>query len=697
MKKEKQPGTIKKTQNIIFLTITTFLAKTTKSQTPIYNRNAQPGNRVVVPRQAIGWYPMYDVSYTANFYVTTGRDDINWGKLHNTETSSQARSARRAYIEAIQDHECWTESSKDVPRDICVACGIGGCERWDFVDFTGEASMRNISVFRHRIYWDDTTGNMANTYRTEAISTVAIIDRTNYFLTGGSEERSIARFNIFNNASYRIYPALTNISPTNRTKEVVDIIIIKPTPFFVFTRTQEEYELGDYTLMSRIKTFGRNLADHRGGFGDYIDWAWDKNRVAISADYQNIVNVYDTANAPGAEYQRSHTTAAGVRAVAGIFDSPFFGVATLNQIQVFSTYENHGTNVITTFTETLSGPDRNIWDIKYIDSANYDGFDYQNNPAQNRLITSEIHTYRGPNEYDARIEDQIMNARNGIPEGVPVTERFFYTTKDQAKIVWWKDGTGEQCHPYCNNDCYLAFTRRKCRGVRCANRADWIGDITPSDPAPPPGTYTSDPYLFTLPTPNVNDLRGCLPQTEQTIMNYHGGDPIIFNVENEQSPALPFSIPHSVSPPREVPVLTGEINGVANSPPFFPVAQNSTARNDSSTEAQKPIRGPASEWWKWAMLGLIGALLVGLVVGALLLQKTPPIRRPVVQVMEEKKVLVKKPEVVQEKVYQSVPRKTKVEKVVIEKTVKADTRISDRRMRTDVVEKRNFNPYKKKN
>ncbi|MCB0851861.1 MAG: hypothetical protein KDD63_06560, partial [Bacteroidetes bacterium] len=364
--------------------------------------------------------------------------DLNWGTFFGTQTNDLSKSVRRAYIEAIQDHECWTESGKDVARDICVACGIGGCERWDFSDTTTNAGMRNISVHRHSIYWDDGTGDQANTYRTEAISTVAIIDRTNFFLTGGSEERTITRFDLFNNSTFKLYPALQNPSATNRTKEVVDIMIIKPTPYFVFTRSNEEYELGDYTRMTRVKNFGRNDPNHRGGFGDYIDWRWDRNRVAISADYQNIVNVYDTALAAGTEYQRSHTTAGPVRAVAGIFDSPFFGVATLNQIQVFSTYEGHSTAVKTTFTETLSGPDKNIWDLKFIDSANYvDNFD-----RAGRLITSEINTYRGPNQYDSLIEDQVMNNPvTGVPEPIEVSERFFYTTHDQAKIVWWKDGT----------------------------------------------------------------------------------------------------------------------------------------------------------------------------------------------------------------------------------------------------------------
>lgn len=668
-----------KTRSILNTLIILISAFSTITQTAIYNRNSAPGRRVVVPRQFIGWYPMYDVSYTANFYVTSGRDDMNWGKTFGTQTNDLGKSVRRAYIEAIQDHECWTESGKDIPRDICVACGIGGCERWDFSDINGDGGLRNVSVHRHRIYWDDGTGNQPNTYRTEAVSTVAIIDRTNYFLTGGSEERSIVRFDIFKNATWKRYRNLRRVSTTNRTKEVVDIMIIKPTPYFVFTRTQEEYELGDYTQMTRIKTFGRNDANHRGGFGDYIDWRWDRNRVAISADYRNVVNVYDTALGAGTEYQRSHNTAGPVRAVAGIFDSPFFGVATLNQIQVFSTYENHATGVIVTFTETLSGPDKNIWDLKYIDSADYaDNFD-----RAGRLITSQINTYRGPNEYDSRIEDQVMtNPNTGIPSAISVTERFFYTTKDQAKIIWWRDGTGSQCHPYCNDDCYLLFSHRHCRGLRCANKPNPIGNILPTNPPQAPGVYTRD-------TPN------CLPQTEPNIANYHNGDPIIFDVKGSRSPSPRTAVPHTTIAPQAKPVITGELNGVGKQAPFVGVAHTPAAINTTTPGKNKPIRGLASEWWKWTMLGILAASLVGLLIGALALQQTPPIRRPIVrEVVEEETVLVKKkpPVVKEEVVYKSVPRKTKVEKIVVEKKVSAKSKS----VRSNIVKKRSYNPYKKK-
>ena len=110
-------------------------------QNALAQDNANPANIVrsdptihVVPRQYNpGWYPFWDAHYTDNFYVASGKDDISWGRERHTDTEDADRSKRRSWIEAIQDHEGWSQSPN---RDDLVTCGIGGCE-WYTIDVTG--------------------------------------------------------------------------------------------------------------------------------------------------------------------------------------------------------------------------------------------------------------------------------------------------------------------------------------------------------------------------------------------------------------------------------------------------------------------------------------------------------------------------------------------------------------------------------
>jgi hypothetical protein len=50
---------------------------------------------------------MWDVHYTNNFYVCSGKDDITWGREWHRDLEDAERAKRRVWIEAIQDHECF--------------------------------------------------------------------------------------------------------------------------------------------------------------------------------------------------------------------------------------------------------------------------------------------------------------------------------------------------------------------------------------------------------------------------------------------------------------------------------------------------------------------------------------------------------------------------------------------------------------
>jgi hypothetical protein len=160
---------------------------------------------------------MWDAHYTNNFYVASGKDDISWGRERHTDNEDADRSHRRAWIEAIQDHEGFSQSQG---RDEVVTCGIGGCE-WFTINAAGgpttahpsgneqDGAATNKTIFRHQQYWDwlgrEVTnsglgsnviafGN-PNTYRSDHVSTVAIIPFSSHFLSGGTVGRGVTRFN----------------------------------------------------------------------------------------------------------------------------------------------------------------------------------------------------------------------------------------------------------------------------------------------------------------------------------------------------------------------------------------------------------------------------------------------------------------------------------------------------------------------
>lgn len=169
-----------------------------QTQTPGANSVVIGETLHVVPRTYFpGWYPMWDAHYTNNFYVASGLDDISWGRERHTDNEDADRSSRRVWIEAIQDHEGF---SQHPARDEVITCGIGGCE-WYTLDSNGgpttahpsgderDGSAQNKTVFRHNTYWDwlgrevlnSGLGGSAisfgnpNTYRTDHVSTVAVI------------------------------------------------------------------------------------------------------------------------------------------------------------------------------------------------------------------------------------------------------------------------------------------------------------------------------------------------------------------------------------------------------------------------------------------------------------------------------------------------------------------------------------------
>lgn len=260
--------------------------------------------RHVVPRTySPGWYPMWDAHYTRNFYVASGADDISWGRERHNDDEDPDRSKRRVWIEAIQDHEGF---SQDPTRNEVITCGIGGCEWYTIDPNSGpttnhpnpgvansneiDGTAQNKTVFRHNQYWDwlgRTVTNPGlngaainfgnpNTFRSDHVSTVAVIWYSSHFLCGGTADRGVTRFNYrAGNNTYWLLnlgqvgmpgasvsaATFGNVANTNVSTDVTDLFVIWPTHWFVICRTRMNYELADYTTMATVGNFFRNDAN----------------------------------------------------------------------------------------------------------------------------------------------------------------------------------------------------------------------------------------------------------------------------------------------------------------------------------------------------------------------------------------------------------------------------------------------------
>lgn len=344
--------------------------------------------RHVVPRTYYpGWYPMWDAHYTNDFYVASGADDISWGREYHTDNEDPDRSKRRVWIEAIQDHEGFAQ---DPSRNEVITCGIGGCEWYTLtipnlpstvhpVRTEEDGVAQNKTVFRHNHYWDwlgrtvtnSGTGGAAiafgaaNTFRSDHVSTVAVIWFSSHFLCGGTAERGITRFNYRagNNTYWLMGLPLTGapgasvssavfgtVGNYNVSTEVTDLFVIWPTHFFVICRTRMNYQLADYTTMSSIGFFTRNDGNanidmtQTGGFGSYIDYRAGFSRVCISHDYTDMITCWDLTRGVAAPIQntiiRKYRTGWPIRSLTGYYESPHFAVCGRKWIKVFNTWIN---------------------------------------------------------------------------------------------------------------------------------------------------------------------------------------------------------------------------------------------------------------------------------------------------------------------------------------------------------------------
>jgi len=310
-------------------------------------------------------------------------------------------------------------------------------------------------VFRPNRYWDfdgkspyDGNGegnaaidndNIANTYRTAAFSTVAVIDRTRYFLTGGAAALGVWRFNHMTNstgsygglngwragdsvANHRQpntinYPLTVAQRNNNITTAIVDIFILRPSPFFVVTRSRTAYEVMDYRTMTHVTTFdipvgaqtagaqnrvwegersyglpaghplpnhGQNVP-HRGGFGDYIDWRPRRLHACIGPDFTPMIHCWTIGTrvnrAAGTDGNRAAVRfgtfpivnpSYPIRALAGIDETPYFGVVVRYKIKVYSIERNT--------VGTAAGD---------VDGAGNNYFLHENGPLQSRLQRAE--------------------------------------------------------------------------------------------------------------------------------------------------------------------------------------------------------------------------------------------------------------------------------------------------------------------
>lgn len=383
--------------------------------------------RVVFPPKTNGWYPFYSAHYTGDYYIASSPDVLSWGAEQLRNINERASTdIRRVWIESILDTECFasgaitakfnagntaettsTSFPRGVPtnaakaarngylfniRNTCVNCGIGGCERVDISGKKGgglatQATATNGSVFRspeyrdwqgYRINADDNSvnGNNPNTYRSEAVTTVAVIDRTNYFLTAGSLERGVVRFNVENNGTYHDFKyndlgTAKNVvggapfgwAGYNRTNYAVDLFVIRPTPFAVVTRIGLNHLMFDYTKMNNLQSFGISGGaaagtDHGpfpnaanadagsllGGYGDYIDWMPWYMYACITPSYSTRIYCYTlnvVNNAANAELGFGiHDLGSPARALVGIDESPYFAICANTQIKVYSIVRN---------------------------------------------------------------------------------------------------------------------------------------------------------------------------------------------------------------------------------------------------------------------------------------------------------------------------------------------------------------------
>lgn len=387
--------------------------------------------RHVVPRAySPGWYPMWDAHYTNNFYVASGKDDISWGRERHTDKEDANRAKRRVWIEAIQDHEGFSQSPG---RDEVITCGIGGCERFT-IDVTAgpttshpsgdetDGAATNKTVFRHQEYWDwlgrkvtnagDSSNSIEfgdpNTYRSDHVSTVAIIQFSSHFLCGGTVGRGVTRFNYragnntywlhnlptanLNSASLAPVPnAMRNVST-----DVTDLFVIRPAHWFVVCRTRMPYEVVDYTNMNSITTFDRGSPSttvdeiQTGGFGDFVDFVQSQSRVCISHDYTDMITCWDLTNnnagPPGSNIviHKKFRTGWPIRALSGFYESPYFAVCGRKYIKVYNTWETVATATAPAFntqhtaiwtedngSEVSNELNHQIWDLVYINTHSY--------------------------------------------------------------------------------------------------------------------------------------------------------------------------------------------------------------------------------------------------------------------------------------------------------------------------------------
>ena len=373
--------------------------------------------RVIVPPVTNnGFYQYKSTHYSGDYYIASTPDIMSWGaeNINPAKNGRDGTHIRRVWIESIIDTECFAskvvssdyvnsgaieglKTAKDQRngylfglRNICVNCGVGGCERVDLSAKNGSATLAtatNGSIFRHKSYrdWqgyaindDDSTIDFStqSTYRRDVVTTVSVIDRTNYFVTAGNLDRGLVRFDVSTNATssnlaYTDIPAATATSSPNRTNSAVDMFIIRPTPFAVVTRIGLQHLMFNYQSMTSAQLFGfggpttesfyasstapnPRAGSLLGGYGDYIDWEPYYMYTCICPSYSSVIYCYTLRNGnnvrigPNAATSGFGTFSGGTgtcRALVGIDESPFYAIAYGTKIEVHSIlrlYDNTG-------------------------------------------------------------------------------------------------------------------------------------------------------------------------------------------------------------------------------------------------------------------------------------------------------------------------------------------------------------------
>jgi len=519
------------------------------------------------------------ISYNGNFVVAGGTDYVSWNSHSNPTDANPSKSTRRVYVESYNDVECYDNNS------ACIACGIGGCEKWTIATSSSAPNgfATNNTLYRTKAYVPD--------YRAEGINTVAVIQGTNYFLTGGYIAVGIARWdNTGKNSSY----AMFNKFPTpsvNGTNDVFDILSFRKSIYGIVTLKASKMFMIDITKLKNVLEEG---AVSNSGFLVELDWRRHEQLFVAVSLSSSTIKVYKSLN-PSPVFTTHSTSDLGDASYRGscitaVSYSPFYAVGVKNMVLFFD--GELGGGVIAKqraggSTDFNNEPNQQVWDLEYL-----------------RPAISDTSVGWGT-EFAVNIPSSTMN------RGVAIAMR------DNVILSWYtQDNTDKNtCHNWCNR---AKFT--------CTEVFDYKSCI--DDPIYPPSPGSLPPFPY--PT-------SCATSGDKYICPYNGDDYKndgttckadigtlsttigTWDVTTTESGNYLVSGPSGatevvVNPPIEPATPLFLIPGATINPLNTANRGGSVQdeRGDSyGTQGSYRFGNPGSKgwvWWKYSLLGVIGAV-----------------------------------------------------------------------------------------